>query len=192
MDFTNNRRGAGVASRKRKQEGHGRKRAKRLRGLLDSTVMVRHVQGLTEEHLSDYFQNYGDVAQVRLVEEQAYAFVTFQAKETAQGVISALSSNEGITINGLHKKVQVSWAAAGLSKDTTSGTRKEVESFKKKKKHRNHLQGFRRRCKSRLFVSAVASAVASSGAVIEGNIIPKPCASRDISRREVIAYDDWL
>ncbi|KAI5082096.1 hypothetical protein GOP47_0001839 [Adiantum capillus-veneris] len=186
------RRGAGVASRKRKQEGRGRKRAKRLRGLLDSTVMVRHVHGLTEEHLSDYFQNYGDVAQVRLVEEQAYAFVTFQAKETAQGVISALSSNEGITVNGLHKKVQVSWAAEGLPKDANSGTHKEIDSIKKKKKHLNHVQGFRCRCKSRLFISAVASAVASSGVVVEGNTPRPPSASVDISNREVIAYDDWL
>ncbi|KAH7427016.1 hypothetical protein KP509_10G026200 [Ceratopteris richardii] len=190
MEFSQ-RRAGGTASLKRKQKEDGRKKAKRLRGLLDSTVMVRHVRGITEEHLTSYFQNYGDVAQVRLVEDQEYALVTFQAKETAQGVIAAMSGNEGITVNGIHRKVQVTWAISGLPKQSESGSYQQSLYAKKKTRHRNYQQGFRRRCKSRLFISAVASAVASSGAVSKGHV-SSPSTSRDVPNREVIAYDDWL
>ncbi|KAH7287900.1 hypothetical protein KP509_31G002300 [Ceratopteris richardii] len=185
------KRGGGSAALVRKQSEDARKRAKGLRGLLESTVMLRHVRGITEEHLIYYFKNYGDVTQVCVVEDREYALVTLQARDTDQDVVVAMRSNEVITINGIHGKVQVCRLISGLPKESESGSYKQSLYVKKKMRHRNYQQGLRRSCKPRLFISAVASAVASSGAVSKG-YVRSPSTSKDALNWEVIAYDDRL
>lgn len=75
--------------------------------ILESTVVVKNLaSSLTSaDELRDFFQNYGDVSHVRLVPEQSYGLVTFDAKEIAHGVIVASNSKEGITMGDSKRKV---------------------------------------------------------------------------------------
>jgi RNA recognition motif-containing protein len=75
--------------------------------ILESTVVVKNLASsfTSADELRDFFQNYGDVSHVRLVPEQSYGLVTFDAKEIAHGVIVASNSKEGITMGNSKRKV---------------------------------------------------------------------------------------
>lgn len=182
---------------KRKQDPsvHPRSRKRARRALdrpPDSTVFVGDLHlATTSERLKAFFENYGDVAKARVVPEQGYGFVTFEAREIAEGVVVAAAGKEGILMG--NTKIRVSWASGPLPQGNTSVQRLPVASSDLKK--RRPRQAPPRRYRSRLFLSAVASAVASATAesVIQGNGPgPLPVQHVPLPNREVIAYDDWL
>lgn len=169
-------------SRKRARRGSDRN--------LDSTVFVGDLSTATSSsQLKSFFENYGEVTKAKVVFEQGYGFVTFEAREIAEGVVVAAAGKEGILMG--NRKIRVSWALGSVPEwNTGVGVSRTQSNFKKRYRH----QGPPRRCRSRLFLSAVASAVASATAeaVIQGNgpgpTVEKVC----LPSREVIAYDDWL
>ena len=91
---------------------HGRKKSSsqlhQIDEVLESTVIVKNLESsslASPDELRDFFQNYGDVTHVRLVSEQSYGLVTFDAKEIAHGVIVASNSKEGIRMGNSKRKV---------------------------------------------------------------------------------------